>query len=226
MTPPVRVHGTIAGGLGGSLPSELWLYAALFLVFGGGGRRRGLILLLAATVSSLGWTATFFLGAPAITVGPRNSGEFSRLATLFFCGAMLAISWSRIRDHINALGAVAIVLLLIVRSVFPFETLIHSFALAAVVVAVGHSRTMPWFSRGGDASYGMYIFAWPVQQFRQLLITEFWSSLFVAFALTTALGYATWYLFERRALSYRARLAARLHAIAWSTTYRRESTQV
>jgi len=97
--------------------------------------------------------------------GLRISGEFSRLATLFFCGAMLEISWPRIRDHITALGAAAIVLLVIVRSVFPFETLIHAFALATVVVAAGQSRTMAWFSRGGDASYGTYIFAWPVQQF-------------------------------------------------------------
>ena len=73
---------------------------------------------------------------------------------------------------------------------------------------------MAWFSKGGDASYGMYVFAWPVQQFCHLLIGSFWLSMLVAFLVTTAIGYGTWHGFEKRALSYRKRLAQRLQGRA------------
>ena len=63
------------------------------------------------------------------------------------------------------------------------------------------SKRMAWFSRWGDPSYGMYIFAWPVQQFCSLLISNFWVSLATAFLLTTTLGYCTWHGFEKRALA-------------------------
>ena len=61
---------------------------------------------------------------------------------------------------------------------------------------------MAWFSKGGDASYGMYVFAWPVQQFVLLLVAPFWLSLLVAFLVTAALGYATWHAYERRLMTW------------------------
>jgi peptidoglycan/LPS O-acetylase OafA/YrhL len=84
---------------------------------------------------------------------------------------------------------------------------LHSLVLAACVIGVGSSGVMAWFSRGGDASYGMYVLAWPVQQFVILLVAPFWLSLLVAFLATAALGYATWHSFEKRAMAYPGRLA-------------------
>ena len=52
-----------------------------------------------------------------------------------------------------------------VRNLLPIDTALHSLALAACIIGLGSSSTMAWFGRGGDASYGMYVFAWPVQQF-------------------------------------------------------------
>ncbi len=87
--------------------------------------------------------------------------------------------------------------------------MLKSLAVAAATVGLGSSRLMTWFSRGGDASYGMYVFAWPVQQFSLLLIGSFWPSMIVAFLVTVALGYTTWHAFEKRATTYPDRIAKR-----------------
>jgi peptidoglycan/LPS O-acetylase OafA/YrhL len=83
----------------------------------------------------------------------------------------------------------------------------QSLAVAAATIGFGSSPAMAWFSKGGDASYGMYVLAWPVQQFSMLLIEPFWLSMLAAFVMTTALGYATWHGFEKRAMSYANRFA-------------------
>jgi peptidoglycan/LPS O-acetylase OafA/YrhL len=69
------------------------------------------------------------------------------------------------------------------------------------------SPKMAWFSKGGDASYGMYIFAWPVQQFCVMWVRDFWTSMALAAAITIAIGYFTWHSFEKRALGQVDRLA-------------------
>jgi peptidoglycan/LPS O-acetylase OafA/YrhL len=203
-----------------SLPSELWLYALLFLIFRVGGRRSGMLLFLGAIALSIAWAMTSLVGVNEVAVGPLSSSQFSRLGSFFLCGALLAVCRARIENHAVAIGAAALLGLILIRTTLPFETLFHSLALATVVVAAGSSRVVAWFSKGGDASYGMYIFAWPVQQFSRLLIDSFWVSMFAAFVITTALGYATWHTFERRAMAHRARLAENLHKIAASVTHR------
>ena len=121
-------------------------------------------------------------------------------------GAVLAIFWPYIEKRAVALGATALLPIFFLRNLLPSETIFHSLAPAALVIGLGSSKAMAWFSRGGDPSYGMYIFAWPVQQFALLLIGSFWVSMLVAFLITTAIGYATWHTFEKRAMSYRHRL--------------------
>ena len=90
------------------------------------------------------------------------------------------------------------------------DTLLQPFTLALGVIGLGSSKAMSRFSAGGDASYGMYIFAWPIQQFSILLIPDFWTSMLVAFVTTVAVGYTTWHAFERRAIACRSQFAMRL----------------
>ncbi len=85
-------------------------------------------------------------------------------------------------------------------------------ALAAYGLAIPILRSprFAWFGKGGDPSYGMYIFAWPVQQYCTMLIPNFWPSMAAAFLIITGLGYCTWHGFEKRALTKVDVLAARL----------------
>jgi peptidoglycan/LPS O-acetylase OafA/YrhL len=70
------------------------------------------------------------------------------------------------------------------------------------------SPAMAWFAKWGDPSYGMYILAWPVQQFCSAHIENFWASMASAMVIVTALGYATWHGFERTAVGEADNMAA------------------
>jgi peptidoglycan/LPS O-acetylase OafA/YrhL len=191
-----------------SLPIEIWLYVLLFLFSVLGGRRSGFLIIIGALSLSLVWHATSPIGD--FTLGPVGAYQFARLGSFFLSGAVLAACWPYIENHAVAIGATALLAIIFIGKVLLGATIFHSLALAAIVIGLGSSRAMAWFSKGGDASYGIYIFAWPLQQFSLLLINSFWLSMLLAFLTTTALGYATWHTFERRAMSSRKQFAERL----------------
>lgn len=191
-----------------TLPYELWCYAFLFLMFFAGRAKIILVVVLAALLVSVAWSVAFRVDEPKI--GPFNLFDFFRLCSYFLSGTVLAVFWPQLEKHALAIGAAGLVAVFAARNLLPLDTLIVSLGLAAAIIGFGHSKAMAWFSKGGDASYGMYVFAWPVQQFCHLLIGSFWLSMLVAFLVTTAIGYGTWHGFEKRAMSYRKRLAVRL----------------
>ena len=193
-----------------TLPYELWCYAALALMFAAGVRRSAICIVAATLLLTTAWAAAPLIDD--VDLGPLESSELFRLGSYFMSGAMLAVLWPWIARHAVAIGAAGLVAALAVRNLLPIDTALHSLALAAAVVGLGSSSIMAWFSRGGDASYGMYVFAWPVQQFVLLLVAPFWLSLLVAFVATAALGYVTWHAYERRLIAYPKRLAKRLAA--------------
>lgn len=86
--------------------------------------------------------------------------------------------------------------------------------LPIVIVILGEKRSQfaTWFHRGGDPSYGMYLWAFLVQQ----IITErfgllpLWSNVVVVLALSAALGYLSWHLVEKHAIATGASLAKRV----------------
>ena len=191
-----------------TLPYELWCYAALALMFVFGVRRSAVWIVAVTLLVTTAWAAEPWLDD--FDLGPLESFELFRLGSYFMSGAVLAVLWRWIGGHAVAIGATGLITALALRNLLPIDTVLHSLALAAAVVGLGSSSLMAWFSRGGDASYGMYVFAWPVQQFVLLLIAPFWLSLLVAFLATAALGYATWHAYERRLMAYPKRLAERV----------------
>ena len=211
--------GPVVNGPLWSLPSELWLYMLLFLFFFVGRRRNGAYILAGAILLSIVWGITPVVGDKYL--GPFTVLQFAGLGSYFLCGALLAVCWSWIRSRAIAIGLISLVVMLILRNYLPVDTILQSMTLALVIICLGSSNAMAWFSRGGDASYGMYIFAWPIQQFCLLWIGSFWASFAVAFLATTMLGYATWHTFEKRAMSVRKQVAATMRksldrVIAWS----------
>ena len=191
-----------------SLPSELWLYALLFCLFIIGGRRIGALIVAGAFVFSVIWGLTPVIGDFTIRPLPLDGFQFSRLGSFFFCGAVLAFFWSYLESQALKLGVAALLLIVPVCHLLPANTIFHSLILAGAVIGLGTSKAMAWFSKAGDASYGMYIFAWPCSQFSLLLIAPFWLSMVVAFLTTTAIGYTTWHTFEKQAIEHRRLFAA------------------
>jgi peptidoglycan/LPS O-acetylase OafA/YrhL len=199
-----------------SLPAELWLYLLLFLIVRLGGRRAGLFIVAGALLLGVVWEATPWTGRFWLDPIPHDidSFQFSRLGSFFLCGAGLAVFWMQLRSRALAIGLVGLLTIIFIRLLsLPMNSMLYSMALASVVIGLGSSKSMAWFSKGGDASYGMYIFAWPVQQFSLLLLGSFWLSMLAALLATAGLGYATWHTFERKALLYRNHLARSIRRI-------------
>lgn len=181
-----------------TLPYELWCYVVLALLFVAGVRRSGTLIVAATLLVSLAWGLA---DLDDISVGPLEAFDFARLASYFLSGAVLAVVWPRIKRHAVGIGVAGLLAVFVTRNLLPVDTLLQSLALAAAVVGLGSAKTFAWFARGGDASYGIYVFAWPVQQLCLLLVEAFLLSMFMAFAITAALGYATWHAFEKRAIA-------------------------
>jgi peptidoglycan/LPS O-acetylase OafA/YrhL len=194
-----------------TLPYELWLYCLLYVLFVAGRHSRASVVVGALAIGSA-WSAMAWTGE--INIGPLQGSELFRLGSFFLSGAAIGVFWHRLERHALALGAGGLIAVFLTRNLLPFDSILHSLALAACVAGLGSSQAMAWFARGGDASYGIYVFAWPVQQFSMLLIGSFWLSMLAAFAVTVAIGYATWHGFEKRALSRRAQFAAYLRRLA------------
>jgi peptidoglycan/LPS O-acetylase OafA/YrhL len=181
-----------------TLPYEVWCYVVLALLFAAGAPASRPLVVAAALAVSAAWA----LSADAdFDIGPLEGFDFFRLASYFMSGAVVAVAWPWMKNRAVSIGFVALVAVFVVRAVVPIDTILHSLPLALAVVGLGSSTAFAWFARGGDASYGIYVFAWPVQQFSLMLVGAFWPSMFVAFAVTAALGYATWHGFEKRAIA-------------------------
>lgn len=84
------------------------------------------------------------------------------------------------------------------------------------VIAVGSrsSRIAAPLSRLGDPSYGMYLWAFPVQQIVVALAgpLPLWASVAIVLPAAVMLGYASWHLVERRAIALGNALSARVPA--------------
>jgi len=196
-----------------SLPHELWAYVLLFVAFALGARLAPVRLLFLAAVFSLIWGLTPVGEGVRIPLGGLDSFQFSRLCSFFFSGALLAIAWRFLEPRAVLLGLAALPVLALLRALLPMDTLLQPLTLALGVIGLGSSKVMGRFSAGGDPSYGMYIFAYPIQQFSLLMIPDFWTSMLAAFIVTVAVGYTTWHAFERRAIAARSHLAVRLRRV-------------
>ena len=138
-----------------SLPCELWLYILLFLFFLVGGRRYALYILAGAVVLSIMWGITPLVGDRYL--GPFTILQFAALGSYFLCGSLLAVCWDRIKPHAIPIGLAALVLLVLLRSFMPANADPAGHGARHGGHLPGSSHAMAWFSRGGDASYGVYL---------------------------------------------------------------------
>jgi peptidoglycan/LPS O-acetylase OafA/YrhL len=192
-----------------SLRYELHLYFILFLIMAFAGRYRGWVLALSLPLLMYHWATEtqyhYVLGVDLY--------EYSRLGQIFLTGSLLGYLWKYWQNYAVPLGFVGVGLCLLLEAVVPFNSFLNAIALGLAVIGLGSSSVMSWFAKGGDGSYGMYIYAWPIQQFSILLIPAFWPSMIVAFLATAAVGYTTWHLFEKRCMAQVSRMAAWLRAL-------------
>jgi peptidoglycan/LPS O-acetylase OafA/YrhL len=199
-----------------TLPYEVWCYVVLALLFAADGRAGRPLVIATAFAVSVAWAV---FDDADFDIGSLEAFDFFRLASYFMSGAVVAVVWPWLKHRAVGIGFIALVAVFVVRAVVPVDTILQSLTLAMAVVGLGSSTAFAWFAKGGDASYGIYVFAWPVQQFSLMLVGAFWPSMLVAFAVTAALGYATWHGFEKRAIAL-----PHLWARRWRSTTTQQAT--
>lgn len=186
-----------------TIPIEIKCY--LILCLAGLVARRHLDKLVAAgSVALLGWYLVG-LGGQA---GFDRANEAGRLSfvpyfgAFFLLGAALAL-WPPLRRQTAWLvgsGGLALAL--------GQHTLALVLLVVPLVVAVG-SASWPVLreaGRFGDLSYGIYVYAWPVQQLGVWALGRdrpYALLLLVSLAGATALAWLSWHLVERRALAWK-----------------------
>lgn len=145
-----------------------------------------------------------------------NTHYLSLLGTSFLTGSLLAAYWNNLLPYKAWMMLIALLsMTLFVTFGVDGSPIFYSLA-AITVITVGSFRLGSWFDRYGDGSYGIYIFAFPVQQLCLIAIDDFWLSMAIAFAITTLIGYTTWHLFEERALRARKPLSTFLDSLTLS----------
>lgn len=215
-SPELFQDNPVAGGVNGSLwtlPIETGFYALLLLAsLPGLLSRRALPLLTLAValvfivqyhVAGLSWQnegGVLYANAPLFTT--------TKYGVLFLSGATYYV----LRDRIPCNGGIAL-LMLILLYIFAYSRIAYLIIFITtpyLVLYLASLQTplLQLYRRFGDYSYGIYIFAFPVQQ-----AVVAWHDgrmhpphlFFIAFPITLVLAMASWRFVERPALKLRRR---------------------
>ena len=115
------------------------------------------------------------------------------------------------RDHIPlraSLFFLAVAMLIIASFKSGFSDILFVFLLGYIVLFIGYSPkvNISWPARFGDFSYGIYIFAYPVQQTVVYLFDgkmSAWSNFLISGVITYILAVLSWFLIEKRVLKHK-----------------------
>lgn len=123
------------------------------------------------------------------------------LFAIFSLGALMAVVEDRwTRSASNSAAILVIAPLLVTGN----SILAGYAALAAASIVVGRQVAPRLLTFRHDISYGLYIYAFPVQQLAISFTADFWLSTAIAVPLTLAMAYASCRLIEMPALQIKA----------------------
>lgn len=178
-------------GLGMAFKSGRWFYTAATALF-------------AATVIFWCWRET-----PLVVIYGTGVQYVFLTGIYFMIGACFA-KW-RLERWLSLSGVcVLIVATVLLAPYVQVSKALLWFTLPYVVLAYGLSSSWlgSWVNRIGDCSYGVYIYAFPVQQFLLFKFPDMSYPLYlgVTILITLLLGYASWHVVEKRMLNFKSRL--------------------
>lgn len=173
----------------------------------------GLLLTIVPRKMALPAVAVAFFGGTAGTVffmvtAPGDDGfvvRMLRLGTYFLAGSLVYLLRDRIRFSAwMAAAAGAAVVITIATSTF------QTFAglpLAYLMMYLGVVLPLTRMGHDNDISYGMYIYAFPLQQLIALTIgphLNVWLFAVISIAVTVPFAWASWLLVEQPAMKYKS----------------------
>jgi peptidoglycan/LPS O-acetylase OafA/YrhL len=165
-------------------------------------RRRGLVALAALGSWLVLAASTLAPGATAPVLGSGTCQEALRLFPLFLYGSAMYLFRERVPLSATA-AAICAVTVIGGEVLLTSPNLVVGPALAYLCIWLGIRPPFQWVGRRHDLSYGIYIFAFPVQQLAAVfgvhhhgLVAYYVTFLTGAFLC----GAASWFVIERRAL--------------------------
>lgn len=193
-------------GVNGSLwtiPIEVRCYIAIFLT----GtllilKRKGVFL----TVIALYFIWFLFKKNPDITGTPHYGSE---LSAFFLIGAALFALEIHWKKHTrNWLISSAVLGTIAWLAGFQHTSLLITLPIFIIYAGSRETRLIKSAGAWGDPSYGIYLFAFPIQQTTIALSLpnfDFWTTFFVSTGSTIALAYISWHAIEKQALKIKPR---------------------
>jgi peptidoglycan/LPS O-acetylase OafA/YrhL len=201
--PGVFDHGFYPGAVNGplwSLPVEVFAYLLLFLL--------GISGLLARRAVVTGLAALGLVWAAVWVPNTSDAVGATYVVAAFAVGAA-AYSW---RDRLLLTWPIALALvpICVATGLGPEPLRVVTWTLASVYLCYWFAYALPPLGRAltrfGDASYGVYIWAFPVQQtIVGAGVDNPWAVIAIATPVVWLLAIASWRLIERPALRHKPR---------------------
>ena len=190
-----------------TLPYEVTMYVVLALVWMAGSALRktagGLFERAVVTIAALTMLAQLLL------IGIVTSSAL-RLSAMFFVGSALYV----LRNRVPLSGRIcAMVVSAVLASAFDKRVFAYCYPLAlpylVFFLAYVPGGLVRSFNRIGDYSYGIYIYAWPVQQMTAALVpgVKPLEMFLLSFLGTCALAVVSWHLIEKPSLAMKSDVA-------------------
>ena len=199
----MRVPYAVNGSLW-SLPVEFLMY--LVLAAGGFARLPRWVAIASFVLLAVGTVTWALVRTKSLTLWGMDLRQ-AVICGAFFAAGVCAYHY-RLERTLTVTGVcVAFVAMLSVERWPEISRAVAWIAIPYLVLAFGLARSAAatLLSRLGDWSYGVYIYAFPIQQTVLFLVPDISFPLYVAVtvALTLACGAASWHLIEKRALAYK-----------------------
>lgn len=204
--PGVFLTNPYAGSVNGSLwtlPIEVWMYFWVAVL---------------GSLSMLKGVQTFnlFFVLICLLYAQSSGGSFfiaheirhAHLALLFMLGTFVYVNRKEVPLSFMLLGILGV--LAYMTSTYPFSLYVKSvfFAYFVLILALHPKLQLPSIDRFGDISYGLYIYAFPVQQTIAYLIPDVRPipMFMLATVITIPLAILSWRFIEKPALRLKGKI--------------------
>ena len=172
---------------------RLYVVVAFFYIFGIL-RSRAMFNTVFFVLIVVLWSDKSYL--PASLSGATNL----HVCLFFYIGSFLYVN----RNGVPVSPYFMLIALFLAGMTLGTEKFAYGYILLLVTFfcSVSFLKQFSWMDRGGDYSYGIYLYGWPAQQLTAWAFPDFsgTQNCLTASAIATACGVASWHLVEKRAL--------------------------